>query len=150
VSQCNDPLSRLPLTAGEITFSARLNINKKQNMSEEKQVEEKKVVETPKPLDWHKAEAHIAKIKEFQLGNEADGKPRFVGKPGFNPYLWIAQNVTPLEEKLEEGDRSPDLFWKIMGLKEVNPDGKSLKISSIKVGPPVKKPVTVQPAPVTK
>lgn len=60
-------------------------------------------------LDWDSARAHLAKV-------EAEVVEKFAGKDGCNPYVWIAEKVRPLKDKLATGVRTPELFNDIMSL----------------------------------
>jgi hypothetical protein len=45
----------------------------------------------------------------------------FAGKPGMNPFLYINTHIRPLKTAYESGNRSEDLFNKIIALKKVDP-----------------------------
>ena len=48
----------------------------------------------------------------------------FVGKPGYNPFAWLADNVAPLEKEYKDGVRSQSLFENIMKIQLVEPKAK--------------------------
>jgi len=83
------------------------------------------------------ASLKIKKIKMFQLGNVETGdiekgisnvQPRFVGKPGHNPYLYLAQNTEPVERAIEDGSVTTEQLNALLKLPdEVVPDGKAIK-----------------------
>jgi hypothetical protein len=53
-----------------------------------------KKIETP--FNVEKAKAKISLIKETLI-------EKYAGKPGFNPYLWIAKNIRTIEENFKSG-----------------------------------------------
>lgn len=69
-------------------------------------------------FDEAKFTSHLNAIKEEQL--------TYAGKHNHNPFLWIANNVRPLETLFAKGDRSESLYTKALALKSekpvVNPD----------------------------
>lgn len=79
----------------------------------------------------------IRKIKMFQLGNvelgditkgESKVEPRFIGKPGHNPYLYLAQVVQPIEQAIELETVTEQQLNEFLKLPdEVVPDGKAIK-----------------------
>ena len=64
-------------------------------------------------FDTEKLKAHINKIKSFQES--------FKGKVNHNPFLWLKENVEPLLERLEKGEKTELLHNLILSLKEVPP-----------------------------
>jgi len=40
----------------------------------------------------------------------------YVGKVGYNPFLWAEKNVRPLKDMFIKGDRTIELYNKIMAL----------------------------------
>jgi len=79
----------------------------------------------------------VKKITAYQLGSvevgdaskgESVSQKRFVGKPGHNPYLYIAQNITPVELAIEDGTVTAEQLKAVLALPdEVTPDGKVIK-----------------------
>ncbi len=79
----------------------------------------------------------VKKITAYQLGSvevgdaskgESVSQKRFVGKPGHNPYLYIAQNITPVELAIEDGTVTAEQLKAVLALPdEVTPDGKAIK-----------------------
>jgi hypothetical protein len=79
----------------------------------------------------------VKKITAYQLGSvevgdatkgESVSQKRFIGKPGHNPYLYIAQNITPVELAIEDGTVTAEQLKAVLALPdEVVPDGKSIK-----------------------
>lgn len=79
-----------------------------------------------KPINWQMAFDHSTKIKTELV-------EKYSGKPGVNPYLWIAQNVDTLDARYDKGERSLELYTAYMSLTTVVPDGKSLAPDSIRL-----------------
>lgn len=79
----------------------------------------------------------IKKIRNFQLGGEevedketggVKSEPRFIGKPGHNPYLYLAQTVAPIEAKISDESITADELNAFLKLPDnVTPDGKVIK-----------------------
>jgi len=57
--------------------------------------------------------AKLDEIKKYQEG--------FAGKEGMNPYIWITNNIVPLEQRLSKGETSPELVKAINELPKVEP-----------------------------
>lgn len=79
----------------------------------------------------------INKIKEYQLGKVVEKDPktgaeslvgRFVGRAGHNPYLYLAQKVKPVEDKIEDGSiTEKELNEFLKTPDQVTPDGTAVK-----------------------
>lgn len=55
------------------------------------------------------------------------------GKPNYNPFVWLANNVTPLSVEYNKGTRTKELFDKLMAVKaEVPPVDSKLVPSADK------------------
>lgn len=68
---------------------------------------------TPFKFDEAKFKSHLASIKEEQL--------KFTGKHNHNPFLWIANNVRPIETRFDKGERSEELYKLGTELKSIAP-----------------------------
>ena len=75
-----------------------------------------------KPLNWSDAERRMTEIEAYQR--------EFIGKEGFNPFIWLAKHLNPLKIKFQEGDRSPDLFKAILAIP--HPQEPKVEILGIK------------------
>ena len=64
-------------------------------------------------FDAEKAKAHIETIKEHLK--------QFVGKQNHNPFLWIKDHLEPLVQRLEDGEKTKELFEAILSLKKEAP-----------------------------
>lgn len=61
--------------------------------------------------------AFIAKLNQLNAAAKA-----VEGKPNYNPFVWLANNVTPLNAEYVKGTRTKELFDKLMAVKaEVPP-----------------------------
>lgn len=79
----------------------------------------------------------IKKIRNFQLGgDEVEDKetggtkstPRFIGKAGHNPYLYLAQTVAPIEAKISDETVTAEELNAFLKLPDnVIPDGSAIK-----------------------
>jgi hypothetical protein len=93
--------------------------------------EEKLDVDTEKKdskpsMNWEAAELRIRKIEDFQK--------TFEGKSGFNPFLWLKDNVWQLKAKFEAGERTEELYNAIMSIPLAQePSGENLKVESYKI-----------------
>ena len=58
---------------------------------------------------------HIKAIK--------DKLQTFVGKPGYNPFIWNAKNLAPLEKRLNDGEQTVELNNAIalLDVNSINP-----------------------------
>ena len=87
------------------------------------------------------ARKRIEDIRDFLFKDDPKThKPRFEGKTGVNPFLYAAQSINPLDERLktfESGDEKDQgalniLIKEILKLKvETVPDEKALKADSL-------------------
>lgn len=77
-----------------------------------KPVEETPVKDTPttQELNWNLVQKKIETIEEHLK--------QFVGKIGFNPFLWIGKNLTPLKDKYLAGDKTRILYDCIMEIPD--------------------------------
>lgn len=64
----------------------------------------------PPAIDWNKAVDKISKVKE--------ALKEFVGKIGYNPFLYAEEKVRPLQDRYTKGERTPELFKAIMELPD--------------------------------
>ena len=64
-------------------------------------------------FDVDKAIKHLDAIKEEQL--------KHAGEKNHNPFLWIANNIRPLEKRIQDGERSEALYNAIMAMKYAAP-----------------------------
>lgn len=62
-------------------------------------------------FDEAKAKAKIEATKNSYL--------EFQGKRGYNPWLSIAADIDPLDERLMKGEKSKELYDAIMSLKHI-------------------------------
>ena len=78
------------------------------------------------PINWDAAELRIKKVEEFQN--------QYAGKTGFNPFLWLKDNVWQLKARFESGERTPELYNSIMAIPLAQePSGENLKVTSYKI-----------------
>ena len=74
-------------------------------------------------LDWDAAKSHIENVENYLK--------EFAGKPEHNPFTWHAMNVSPLKDRLERGEKTPELHAAIMGLKKTPPLAKVPTIEGV-------------------
>lgn len=79
------------------------------------------------------ANAHLDAVEKYLFAKDEKGVSIYEGKHGYNPFLFKAQQITPLRERLNNGEESEELFKAVGLVKQVPPDGKALKISSMLV-----------------
>lgn len=87
------------------------------------------------------AREHLNKIQSFLFGKDDQGKPKFEGRPGFNPFLYASQVINPLSDKLatyeaggdNAGEAAPtELLRAILAIRiDVVPDASSLRKDSL-------------------
>jgi len=111
---------------------------------------------TPAPTKKELAEKHLAACREYQMSNETikgNGetpdrvKPKFVGQPGYNPFLYIAQVIKPWEDKLADGSITENDLDIILKIPITNPpDNKNIKITNMTLSEYIKQAQKIKAA----
>lgn len=70
-------------------------------------------------LDWRQAEKRFDEVEKYQM--------TFKGKAGYNPFIWLRDNVLPLRTQYQKGIRTAELHKAILDLTFVEPDGANIK-----------------------
>lgn len=97
-------------------------VKKVEKVHSEPEISEEDLKIQERPLDWKQAEKRFEEVEKYQM--------TFNGKPGFNPFIWLRDNVLPLRTQYKNGIRSAELYNKIMSLTFIEPDGVALNASA--------------------